>query len=455
MNIDVLILFIIKTKEQIMIYLKAEETEQELITHFKRKKVVKYGLGYEKLSRNTYYYTKESEPYALKFTASASQTLKWTGSTRSFEYSYDGENWTSWNGTSSTISFGTQEHPSMYLRGKNSTAFDKISSTAATSSRHFVFSTSAPVTLEGNINSIIDYENENITTLPDTYMFRALFWGQTALYDISGLELPAASLTNCCYMDMFSGCSNIVYGISELPAMTIPVGAYRNMFRMCKKLSTPPPTLPATSLSNCAYTNMFYDCWELPSAVDLPATVVPAWAYASMYRECHAITSAPIMSATSFSNNAMQGTFNGCLNLASVPVDYLPVETLNYEGIYSGLFLGCKKLTSAPNLPATFLGSSSIYYRMYSGCTSLVSGGAIMATSGSGGNHFYEMYAGCTSLNYIKCMWLAQPSTISFSNWANSVPTGGTFVKNASATWSNVYGISAIPEGWTVTTASS
>ena len=66
-----------------------------------------------------------------------------------------------------------------------------------------------------------------------------------------------------------------------------------------------------------------------------------------------------------------------------------------------------------------------------------------------------SMFYNCSSLNYIKAMFTTTPSATYMNNWVYGVPSGGAFVKNASASWSNTFGVSAIPSGWTVTTISS
>ena len=89
------------------------------------------------------------------------------------------------------------------------------------------------------------------------------------------------------------------------------------------------------------------------------------------------------------------------------------------------MFGGCTGLSTAPELPATTLANDCYSY----------------------------MFSNCSSLNYIKAMFTTTPSTTYTKNWVSGVAASGTFVKNASATWTNV-GIYAVPTGWTIETAS-
>ena len=63
----------------------------------------------------------------------------------------------------------------------------------------------------------------------------------------------------CCY-NMFRDCSNLtdISGI-ELPAMTLSQDCYRELFRLCKKLTGAAPKLPAPTLVQECYRQMFSD----------------------------------------------------------------------------------------------------------------------------------------------------------------------------------------------------
>ena len=168
---------------------------------------------------------------------------------------------------------------------------------------------------------------------------------------------------------------------------------YCNTFKGCASL-TIAPILPATTLSDNCYYGMFYNCSSLVSAPELPATTMKNNCYAHMFTNCSSLTKAPSI---------------------------LPATDLQY-GCYQHMFDGCSSLTKAPELPATILTTMC----------------------------YSNIFVGCTQLNYIKALFTMADSEF-IGNWLNGVSPTGTFVKNASATWTNEQ--AGIPTGWTVETA--
>jgi len=136
-----------------------------------------------------------------------------------------------------------------------------------------------------------------------------------------------------------------------------------------------------------------------------------------------------------------------CSRLTKAP-KILPATTLTNR-CYLEMFNGCTSLTTPPQLPATTL-AVSCYQSMFSGCTSLTTAPELPATTYSSGCYQY-MFQGCTSLNYVKMMLLSGVDEgYATKFWMYNVSATGTFVKNASATWTES---GVIPSGWTVETA--
>ena len=121
----------------------------------------------------------------------------------------------------------------------------------------------------GNIMSLLDEENfATKTDLPDQkYVFYGLFRDNTALTDASGLLLPATTLTDACYQNMFYGCTALT-AAPALPATTLADACYYQMFRDCTAL-TAAPALPATTLAESCYFFMFRGCTNLSSVTCL------------------------------------------------------------------------------------------------------------------------------------------------------------------------------------------
>ena len=208
--------------------------------------------------------------------------------------------------------------------------------------------------------------------------------------------LPYSSANSNCYQYMFQGCTNLVTA----------------------------PALPATSLSQYCYSYMFDGCTNLINAPVLPATSIATCCYEYMFQNCTSLRNAPALPATKASDSCYVSMFKGCTSLVNAPA--LPATTLASQ-CYHGMFSLCTSLVTAPELPATTLAPYC----------------------------YNNMFLGCTKLNYIKAMFTSAPVNSSSSNggtyrWVEGVSPTGTFVKNSAATWANVFGTYAIPEGWTV-----
>ena len=254
--------------------------------------------------------------------------------------------------------------------------------------------------------------------------------------------LHATTLANSCYYFMFSGCSSLTQS-PMLPATTLANSCYMFMFNGCTAL-TQGPELPATTLADYCYTYMLSGCTSLTTAPVLPATTLAGSCYSGMFQGCTALTTAPALPVTTLSNYCYQSMFNGCTALTTAPE--LPATTL-VDNCYTGMFQNCTALTTAPELPATTL-ANYCYQSMFSGCTSLTTAPVLPATQ-LVYNCYTYMFKNCNNLNYMKCIATDITATDALKDWLSGVALTGTFVKK--------YGVeyltnspSGIPEGWTV-----
>lgn len=178
--------------------------------------------------------------------------------------------------------------------------------------------------------------------------------------------------------------------------------------------------LPATTLTDYCYKSLFYKCTSLIKSFSvLPASIAPTWAYAVMFRDCSNLQDAPEILATSIRDYGCKLMFADCKKLVKAPSAlYAKSPGRSYES----MFYDCYILEVAPVIYAETLPSY---------CCS-------------------QMFGYCYKLSYIKAMFITAPGTNYTNIWVSGVPAGGTFVKNAVATWENSFGTSAIPSGWTV-----
>ncbi|MBR5973129.1 MAG: leucine-rich repeat protein [Paludibacteraceae bacterium] len=239
---------------------------------------------------------------------------------------------------------------------------------------------------------------------------------------IDGVGLSTEVPGNYCFYKLFQGCTSLTQA-PELPATTLAYSCYRDMFEGCTSL-TQAPKLPATTLAEACYFGMFADCTNLTQAPELPATTLPT--------------------TSNVENGCYSLMFLGCTSLTQAPE--LPATTLA-EGCYADMFYGCTSLTQAPKLPATTL-SDFCYFEMFSGCTSLTQAPELPATTLT--DFCYDrMFFGCTSLSEIN---------VSFATWSDYYRSTAEWVENVAPTGTFIcpkalaleYGISRIPEGWTV-----
>ena len=273
----------------------------------------------------------------------------------------------------------------------------------------------ASYNVKGNIMSLVGFQKEP----SNSYAFYLLF-GDCNVVDASKLKLPAKTLTNCCYQNMFSNCTALT-AVPELPATTLANSCYNGMFLGCTSLTTA-PELPTTTLAESCYESMFAYCTNLTRAPELPALVLGKRCYESMFANCTNLTRAP----------------------------ELPALVLG-ERCYGYMFHSCTSLTTAPELPATTL-AKYCYCLMFGGCTSLTAAPELPALTLA--QYCYEeMFAHCSNLRYIKAMFTTKPGNSYTSFWVDGVASDGIFVKNRNATWDE-FGTRAVPVGWTVQTES-
>lgn len=199
------------------------------------------------------------------------------------------------------VSFwGTNE---TYAAAYPSTEFSQISCTAAC----YVY---------GNIMSLISKEGfSTLTTLTGTDNFRKLFLDNSNIrsHSTKKLLLPATTVRDYSYADMFRGCSGLMVA----------------------------PDLPATTLSQFCYMEMFYGCSSLAKVPTLPARVLAPYCYQKMFINCTAVATGGIMKAETLANGCCSGMYRNCTSLVSAPI--LPVKVL-VANCYMNMFEGCNSL---------------------------------------------------------------------------------------------------------------
>lgn len=145
-----------------------------------------------------------------------------------------------------------------------------------TSSGIGTFSSTANFIVQGNAMSLLYGDNfigQNSLRGKD-YAFKDLFTGCTGITSAQKLQLPATTLSEGCYKNMFKNCTGMVIA-PNLLAVTLTDSCYSNMFYGCTSLVESPELSAATLDDNC-YEYMFYGCSSLTDikclATDITAT---------------------------------------------------------------------------------------------------------------------------------------------------------------------------------------
>ena len=292
----------------------------------------------------------------------------------------------------------------------------------------------------GNINTLLNYNEEIVDISGKEGCFTELFRNATNITDASNLVMPATTLAESCYYSMFSGCKSLVNAPS-LPATTLATGCYQYMFSGCTSLTTA-PALPATTLAYNCYISMFSSCTSLTTAPALPATELISYCYQYMFRGCSNLINPPELPATTLKRNCYEYMFDECKSLVTAPA--LPATTLA-EDCYSHMFSYCPSLVNAPSLPATTL-ASRCYQSMFSNCKSLVNAPSLPATT-LASSCYQSMFDGCSKLNSITVYAEDISASGCTDYWLNNVAMSGTFNNMGFATFET--GESGIPNGWT------
>lgn len=229
----------------------------------------------------------------LTFDIQTGGTLRFDSPNFKFvDYRINGSSWTQALGTfSETVS----ANDVVEIKATNSCYYDSSQSYSSFSGRD-----GATFSVSGNIMSLTSGDNfATATALTADSAFQRLFYGCTALLSAENLVLPATTLTNYCYLDMFSACDNMIRSPKELPATTLATGCYRDMFNGSYQMTTT-PKLPAPTLTDYCYYEMFQGCSAILSIICLATDIsagscVSDWLYLTTNSSSCTFYKAPAM----------------------------------------------------------------------------------------------------------------------------------------------------------------
>ena len=307
----------------------------------------------------------------LSFSILSGGDIKWISTSNNpenfttIEYKINGGMWKSITSSKEGASFNVNNGDIVRFRGLNSRYYyDSFSGSSA------VFN------VQGNIMSLIYGSNfATATTLTNDRVFAFLFTECTGLTSAENLILPATTLTDSCYEEMFWKCTHLTKA-PELPAIYLASSCYKNMFNSCTSLKTA-PALHATTIRNRCYEGMFAGCTSLTTAPELPATDI-----------------------------------NGSAG----------------EACYCNMFKDCISLTTAPDLPGNIIGSANLCYSgMFSGCTNLQYIKCLTLGMGSATSPTFEWVSGVAATG----TFVKHPNATWWETGISGIPSGWTVIDNS------------------------
>lgn len=144
-------------------------------------------------------------------------------------------------------------------------------------------------------------------------IFYNLF-NHTNITDSEKLLLPATTLANYCYSDMFIGCTNLKTSPKVLPAKILKTQCYRAMFYGCTSLTTTPNIYATTLATNCC-NEMFYNCTSIVNAPILHSTTLVEGCYYFMFGACSSLKNVTCLATSGINTN--NSTRNWLYNVPS------------------------------------------------------------------------------------------------------------------------------------------
>lgn len=176
---------------------------------------------------DTVYYDDAIPNYAehyLTFDIIDDGTIKYSDGSPIYYSIDDGATWTEIDGASFNVSAGDK----VLWKGTNGYYGNASHSKFEGSTARF--------NVKGNIMSLVYGDNfVGQTTLSEMYAFTSLFKGLN-IVSAKNLILPATTLTQSCYWNMFAECASLTTA-PELPATTLAGGCYNTMFYNCYNLN--------------------------------------------------------------------------------------------------------------------------------------------------------------------------------------------------------------------------
>lgn len=135
-------------------------------------------------------------------------------------------------------------------------------------------------------------------------------------------NLPATTLKERCYTNMFRGTGLVSVPTNMLSATTMAKQSCESMFRDCPNL-TNTPTIAATTLAEACCNAMFYNSTNITSASSLPATTLAKNCYNNLFSRCAKLSSVTCYATDISAEDCITNWLNGAGTNADSPTLYV------------------------------------------------------------------------------------------------------------------------------------
>jgi hypothetical protein len=195
--------------------------------------------------------TQADEYFYIENLASSTNTFSFkkvsaNAPTPTLYYSFDKITWSSFIASTSARNIQIPANSKLYLKSTINSFGNNYGG--------INFTNNADTAVGGNILSLLLGDNfSGVTSIStSTYAFSGLFYGNNKLKSAENLVMPATTLANYCYYNMFRNCTALVTP-PKLSATTLVQNCYYNMFNGCSSLNSITTYANNISASNCLY----------------------------------------------------------------------------------------------------------------------------------------------------------------------------------------------------------
>lgn len=153
--------------------------------------------------------------------------------------------------------------------------------------------------------------SDNWVTITMGDVTPAINTGQYISFRGNWEEEPMGPFTISTSCNLTGNCNSLLFGDDAANNLYLSghASCYYGLFSYCPIVEISPTFLPATTLAEHCYANMFENCESLITAPQLPATTLAKYCYNEMYLNCESLTFAPKLPATTLAEYCYQYMF--------------------------------------------------------------------------------------------------------------------------------------------------